>query len=510
MLARPRPSTIPSAPRALSLSARLLLAGALASAVLSAPGPALAARAVTDEIAGTPLSAGALPSDVAPDIDAAAGILVDSQGRALWSRQGDTRRAMASTTKMMTALLVLENGGLGDTVTVSKAAARVPYGLGLKAGEKVSVRRLLELTLVASANDGAHALGEHVSGDMSAFVGRMNERARELGLEDTRFANPHGLDASGHYSTPSDLAALAQTAMELPEFRRIVSLRTVTFPAYRGRPARSIKSTDKLLGTYRGLTGVKTGFTRDARHSFVGTAGRDGVELTAVILGADSGSARFTQTARLLDWGFKHLRVREVSTAGETVAEVPIASRPDRTVPVRAGESASLPVFGPDGPISLETSVSPVTLPVFEGQPLGEVRMVQGDRELVRVPALAATSTVSVEETVGAVPVSDYLDRVVTARAAPVTSAVPEFDPDVPVDQRVDLEPHVAAPVAEGDRLGEIAYIQGEKVLARVPVIAAETVEPPGFVDNLRIAFVRSWRGLLGAPTMAELEIVGS
>jgi serine-type D-Ala-D-Ala carboxypeptidase (penicillin-binding protein 5/6) len=491
-------------------AARLLVSGALALALMAgAPASALAARSDSDRVGGVALSVGKVPRSAAPDINAAAGALVTEDGRVIWGRKADKRRAMASTTKMMTALLVLENiDDLNKTVTVSSAASKVAYGLGLKPGERVSVRRLLELTLVASSNDGAHALGEAVSGDMGSFVKLMNRRAAELGMEDTSFANPHGLDAKNHYSTPIDLARLSQQAMGHKEYRRIVAKPNVTMP----NGGRTIKSTSSLLlGQYRGLAGGKTGFTRGAMYSYVSTAERDGVKLTAVVLGASSHADRFAQTRRLFDWGFKNISENKtIAKQGEELTELPIAANPEHTVPVLLGEGAKARVYKFDGPVKQETDLpEELTLPVFKGQPLGEVKLKQGKHVLATLPAVAATSSVSVEETVGVVPVSDYLNRTVTARAAKVDpDLAPEFDADKPVEQRVELKEHVSAPVAKGDKLGEIVYSQDGEVLVTVPVVAVDAVAVPTFAQSLQTAFARGWRGLIGGQTMATLEVV--
>ena len=489
---------------------RLTVAATLLASVFAGPQAAFAWRAGFDEVAGKPLSAG-VPAQTAPDIDAAAGILTDNDGRALWSRRGDERRAMASTTKMMTALLVLERGRLDDKVTVSPTASRVPYATGLVAGERRTVRELLQLMLVTSSNDAAYALGEHVGGSMPAFVKLMNERAAKLGLKNTRFANPHGLDAPGHYSTPTDLAKLARTVTEHGEYRRVTQMKKVLMPGARGRAPRWLKSTDRLLGVYAGILGGKTGYTDNAKYSFVVQATRNGVTLTAVILAAPSERGRFAQAARLLDWGFRNLAVRRVSSAGEKVADLAVADGA-ANVPVRTATDASAHVFAPDGPVTREATLTAnVNLPVFEGQPIGEVRLMQGKRLLARVPAIAATSTVSTEETVGAVPVADYVDRTVSVRTSKLaTITLPAFEPGKPVDQQIDVPTELSAPVSAGQRVGEITYSQDGRVVAKVPVVAAESVDAPGFVQSVRTALARGWLGLLGRPTVARLQLVGA
>lgn len=474
------------------------------------PASALATRAPSDRIGEAALSSGVVTTSAAPDIDAAAGLLMLPDGRTLWARRAEDRRAMASITKLMTALVVLEETGLDDTATVSKAAAGVDWALGLKAGEEVKVRTLLEYLLVVSSNDAAITLAEHTSGSVPAFVTRMNAKATRLGLDGTRFVNPHGLDAAGHYSSPRDVAALLQTAMESEEVSRILELRSVRLPSHPGRSAKTVKATDELLGRYDGLLGGKTGFTEDAKYSFVGCAEREGVELVAVIMGARSNSARFTQTRALLDWGFAHVYLHRLGAEDGTLERIAIAENPQVRVPVRAAETSAVPVFDLAGEVTQEVEVGErVKLPVFEGLPLGTVEVRQAGRTLLSAQAVAASSLASAEETVGRVPVSDYLDRSVIVRAGTTTDEVRAFDVDEPVHRRIDVDERVSAPVEKGQLLGHISYVQGGELVVRVPIVAGEAVEKPGLFEALGISFTRGWRGLMGGRRMATLELVG-
>ena len=486
--------------------AAILLATAIAA--LLSPQPAAAARLATDQIGGVALGSSDRTSSTAPDVGAAAGLLESADGRALWARKPATRRAMASITKIMVALVVLDRANLDDKVTVSKTASNVPYALGLRAGETLTVRQLLELALVASSNDAAQALAEHVGGTMPAFVREMNAYATELGLNDTRFSNPHGLDAPGHRSSAVDIASLMHTAMKDPEFRRIVALKKVTLPAYKKRKARKVESTNELLGEYRGMLGGKTGYTGDAKYGVVTTAERNGIALTAVVLGAPNNKARFTDSKRLLNWGFKHLRRQTVAVATETVGAVPLVANPSRSVQARFAETTSAVVFDIDGPLRRSLSLQQqVALPVFEGQELGRIEFTQGERFVASVPVVAAADFASAEETVGSVPVSDYVDRSVLARAADASVSVEPFDPAAPVERTVRLSREVRAPVTAGNRLGEIVYSQKGVTVARVPVVATTAVDAPGVVTRIGIWFERRWRGLTGRPTIASLEL---
>lgn len=466
---------------ALSHAGRSLLATAvLAGSIAFAPLPAVASRLSTDRIGGIRLSSSQIATSTAPDITARSGVLVGSDGQVLWSRKARTKRPMASTTKMMTALLVLENADLDETVRVSRAAARTPYALGLRAGEKRSVRKMLELALVASSNDAAAALAIHVAGSRSAFVRMMNARAAELGMANTRFANPHGLDAKGHYSSASDLALLTRTAIAYPEFKRIIKLRSVVLPKYRSRIARRVKSTNDLLGQVVGLRGGKTGYTGDARYCFTASARRDGVTLTSAVLGSPSSSSRFTSSKRLLEWGFKNYRIRTLATAGGTVGSAPLSDHETRTVPAHYAATKSLPVLrllgGVERAVSFEDAL---TVPVFAGQHLGVVRFVQNASVIATAAVVASRPVASVEETVGSVPILGRDGQSVTVRAAESSATVAPYDTTRPVERTVSLETDVIVPVLAGQLLGEITYSQDGRVLVVVPAVAAHAVVGP-------------------------------
>jgi len=488
-------------------SAVICLVLSLATHVSPAAAPAVLLE--TDEIGGTPLGVSGLHAH-APDVDAASGMVLGLDGRVLWARDTSARRSVASITKIMTALVVLERSDLDDVVTVSEAASRAEYATGLEPGERRTVRELLELALVASSNDAATALAEHVGGDISGFAAMMNARATEAGLNGTRFANPHGLDAENHYSCADDVAELSRIAMELAEYRRMMALESVTLPAFGTRSGpRTIENTNRLLGEYHGLLVGKTGFTNQAKYCFAGTAERDGTALWAIVLGACSSDARFAETSRLLDWGFEHLTVRTIATETETVSAVPLAQNLARSVDVRFAETSETAVFALDGPIVREVETAPaVDVPVFEGQPLGEVTLTQGERVLATLLAVAAEDVASAEETVGLVPVSDYLDRTVLARATGDPIEVPEFDPDCTVERSIRLDPQVAAPVAVGDPVGTITYTQNGTVIVEVPVVAAEEIPAPGFLERAGIWLQRAFRWITGRSTTPLPEII--
>lgn len=240
-----------------------------------------------------------------PEVTAEAWILYDdAYGRELASHNADLSRAVASTTKMMTALVVLESTGLDGRAVVSRrAAAAGESEIGLEAGEASwTVRDLLAALLLDSANDAAVALAEHTAGSVEGFAEMMNARASEMGLRGTRFANPHGLDQEGHYGTARDLLAVARAGMENPDFAALVGAQSANLPADPEGAPRIAVNTNRLLADYPGAVGVKTGYTDLAGLSLAAAAERDGRRLYAVVLGSEE---HFAEAAALLDWGFR-------------------------------------------------------------------------------------------------------------------------------------------------------------------------------------------------------------
>jgi D-alanyl-D-alanine carboxypeptidase (penicillin-binding protein 5/6) len=217
----------------------------------------------------------------------AAAYLVRVQDRTLWAGDPGRRLAPASLTKIMAALLVLESYRPRDVVTVSRAAAaQTGARLGLKAGERMTVADLLAAALLRSANDACHALAEWRAGSQIAFVALMNQRAAELGLHDTRFANACGHDAPEHYSTAADLAALAEAALRHPEFARLVAQVSASVSTADGTRRFRLENTNALIGRLPGAVGVKSGYTRGAGKCLVAVAEREGMRVLLVLLDA--------------------------------------------------------------------------------------------------------------------------------------------------------------------------------------------------------------------------------
>jgi len=367
---------------------RRVVAVALAFALV-VPSPVFAVRRASDRLSG--IDAGAARVRRLPDLEAPSGILMTMDGRELWSRDPDAPRAMASITKVMTAIVTLERmrDRMDELVTISAdAVAMEDSGARWKVGQRVTVRQLLEAAVVHSANGAAFQLAQKVGGTETGFVKLMNAKAEALDLEDTLYVNSHGLDDPGHHSTARDIATLSRYAMANPIYRRLAGLEQVTVPGPDG--PQILKSTNMLLGSYTGAEGVKTGWTGDAGYCLSAAAKRGHVELLAVVLGTKSDEQRFLQTRRLLDWGFKHYRDREVSSES-TIAVLPVSDFLDATVPVLVGGARRQPVFDLDGPVHRRVTLDPsVAAPVRAGQRVGTVTVYQGDRMLAQLPAIAA------------------------------------------------------------------------------------------------------------------------
>lgn len=329
------------------------------------------------------------PSRQPPQIRAASAILADlGTGQALFESDPDQRRPIASVTKIMTALLVLERTDPANVVTVSPEAAAGRTGtgisqLGLVAGERITVEDLLYALILQSANDAAIALAEHVSGTVEAFVAGMNEHASRLSLRNTRFASPNGLDNTG-FSSARDLVTMTRAAFAHPLFETIVATRFREIPSPSG-PSRVIQNRNVLLWLYPGAIGGKTGFTTPAGFCLVAAAERDGVRLVAVVLGEPG--EPFSDAAALLDHGFAAFELRELVREGRPFGAVPIAGR---EVQVVAGVSLSA-LVAVDAVVRRRVTLRPgVTFPPEAGETVGFVTVSTPDMSMGRVPLVVA------------------------------------------------------------------------------------------------------------------------
>lgn len=220
----------------------------------------------------------------------------------------DVKSAMASTTKIMTTIVILEKSDLDETVTVSaKAGGTGGSRLGLKRGDKASVKDLLYGLMLRSGNDAAVALAEHVGGSVKEFAELMNEKATELGLTNTHFVTPHGLDDANHYTTALELAKLTDYAMDNETFAKIVGTKSTTI--YINNQPRQINNTNELLGVLNGVVGVKTGFTNNAGRCLVTETKRNNMDIITIVLGADTKKDRTKDSVNLIEYTFSKYKM---------------------------------------------------------------------------------------------------------------------------------------------------------------------------------------------------------
>jgi D-alanyl-D-alanine carboxypeptidase (penicillin-binding protein 5/6) len=327
------------------------------------------------------------------------------QGAPVWSRNLGSHRRVASCIKMLTALVVREHTNLDDVVVVPRQAEAINDGdVGLVKGQRLTVRQLLQIMLIPSANDAAMALAIHVGGTEAAFVDMMNAKAKALGLKHTRAADPDGLNKK-EICTAEDLTVLARDVMADPVLRQIVGMRSVVVPHPR-KKSTVHASTNLLLGHYTGMEGTKTGFTNPAGYCFVGSARRGGVELLGVVLGATSNAGRFSEMRKLLDWGFAHTHVRLLISVDTTLGMVPVVNGVETSVAVCTTHSVSAAVYDSGSAVTTSLTVpASVLATVSAEQPLGVVAAYK-DGAMVATAAVVAA-------------------RDVPAISVPVTSAVP-------------------------------------------------------------------------------------
>ena len=254
-----------------------------------------------------------------PVLSAKEAMIADGDGTVLFTRDATTSMPMASTTKVMTAVVALESGVPLDTMfTVSElAASNQGTVAGFAAGEQVSLYDLLRALLIHSAGDAADTIAEGVSGSIEAFVAQMNARATELGLTGTHYTSPDGYSDTDHYSTPADLIALARHAMTIDQFKSIVGTKSITINV-RGVPT-TFSNTSPILNTYPGARGIKTGFTYGAGRCFVGVCSRGGVDIWFCILGCESDEERAADLFSLLDWAYGKYPATTVADADAPV-----------------------------------------------------------------------------------------------------------------------------------------------------------------------------------------------
>ena len=324
-------------------------------------------------------------------------LMEESTGNILYESNPDERLPIASVTKVMTMLLIMEavDSGkisLDDMVTVSENA--MSYGgstMFLETGEQLTVNDMLKGIAVASANDGCVAMAEHLAGSESAFVDMMNEKAKKLGMENTHFMNTNGLDEDDHYSSARDVAIMSR---ELMKHETIFNYTSIWMDTLRGGKFQ-LANTNKLIRFYDGANGLKTGSTSKALCCLSAAAKRNDMQLIAVVLGAPTSAERFASAKSLLDYGFANYEVNTQITAGDEVQKIAVEKGVDKEVDVVAGDSCSTLVKkGQEDNITKEIKIDEtITAPIEAGQKIGTMT-ISRDGEVIADIDLNASSAV--------------------------------------------------------------------------------------------------------------------
>ena len=329
-----------------------------------------------------------VPAAGAVGTSASSAILMEADsGRVLYEQNADEPRLIASITKLMTALVALESGhGLDEVVTIQAEDTRTEgSALYLKAGECVKLETLLYGLLLHSGNDAALAIARFCSGSVEEFVADMNTRARALGMTNSHFANPNGLNDQGHYSSARDMALLARACLENEYLAQMVSTRTITLEG------RTFTNHNKLLWQYEGCVGMKTGFTEKAGRTLVSAAEREGMTLIAVTL---NDANDWADHAALFDYGFSVCKMATAVQAGEQVGTLPVSGSLVPLVPIRAEAALSWPLLAGE---TLETEVQltrdVLPAPVKAGEQVGVLRGYIDGALVGEVPLLCGASS---------------------------------------------------------------------------------------------------------------------
>lgn len=329
-----------------------------------------------------------------PEISAGAAILIDTASeRILYSKNENEKMYPASTTKILTAILTIENCNLEDIVTVPyEAIASIPSGYSiaaLQAGEQLTVKQLLQLLLVHSANDAANVLAYHVSGSIEAFANLMNQKVSELGLQNTHFTNPSGAHNDNHYTTAFDLAIIMKYCMKNSTFRNLSGLKYCKIPATNKYEERVFNTTNELLTQnnssnyyYKYAIAGKTGYTNQAKNCLVSVANKDNLELICVVLSAglypNNLSAKFVDTKALFDYGYNNYTIRKLreKDAIATQIEIDKATKETRNLDLLISNDITALISQND----LETEFSPeikindnLSAPIAQGQVIGKI-----------------------------------------------------------------------------------------------------------------------------------------
>lgn len=314
-----------------------------------------------------------------PKLSARGAVLLDrATGRILFSKNAHEQLPMASTTKIMTAVMAIESGRLDEKVIVSEYASRMSgSSVNLEAGEEKTLEELLYALMLRSGNDAATAIAEHLGGAAEQFARMMTRRAQELGAAQTNFTNPHGLHSEMHYTTAYDLGLIAAHAMSLPKFREVAGTPQKII-SWTGKPhGRILTNQNRLLSMYDGADGIKTGWTTPAGRCFAASAARDGWGLVAVVLNAP---LMWEDAVALLDFGYRHYRRQTVVEEGRILKTAYVSRGVPERVSLLAAKTLSLPLKeNEDELLRFEFEVrEPLRAPLRAGESVGSLKVYFG------------------------------------------------------------------------------------------------------------------------------------
>ena len=323
------------------------------------------------------------------EVSARSAVLIEPiTGRILYEKNKAEKLPMASTTKIVTAITALEHGDLSDLVVTSKAAANVEgSSIWLAEGEEQTLEDLLYGLMLSSGNDAAIAIAEHIGGSIDNFALLMNQTAREAGAVNSSFQNPNGLDEEGHYTTAEDLAKITAYGMKNDLFRKIVATKSHSIPWEGHEWNRTLQNHNKLLRTYDGCDGVKTGFTKKSGRCLVSSATRNGIQLIAVTLNAPND---WEDHRKMLDEGFSKLTPQTVVSEAMELPSLEVKGGTMDQVALRPAQSLTLPLMeGDRTEVKLELP-NPLEAPVELGQPAGFAQVYLNDAQVGEVELICA------------------------------------------------------------------------------------------------------------------------
>lgn len=308
-----------------------------------------------------------------PVVNAACAILMDPQtGIVLYSKNAHLRRPNASTTKIMTAILLIEHCKMDDIITASKNTSKTQFtSIHLMPGEKITVRDLLYGMMIRSANDAAVAAAEHIAGSTSKFAAMMNKKAREIGCTDTHFITPNGLYAKGHYTSAYDLCLMARYAMQYPIFNDVVNTRKYVLASRtKNKKDMVVFSRSRFMRDYYGADGIKSGYIKQSGHCYVGSATRNGWRLVSAVL--KSGNAG-QDTAAMMDYAFANYMPVSVARANDICGHAPVDGGAQKTVALHTVSDFRVIVPKTGGKITTKIHLKPIEAPISQGDKLGKM-----------------------------------------------------------------------------------------------------------------------------------------